>query len=308
MPGVPSSRAHARKCFWWAACSGKHHTAHQRISLLSFSCISRLSLLSLSVLFSFVLSFFPLFIFFLSLSFRLCCFFFLFLFIFLFILSCLSLSVIFLLLACFSFSLSLFSLFLSLSLCLYLSLFVFPCLSLSFSFSCSFLVLSSSLSLSLSFTFSLSLFLLLSLSLFLSSFSLSLSLSLLSFSFSLDLAKVCTCHAICTRPCESAAPATKSVPDLAKVLRLPRNLYPTLRKRFALRWAVRRDCAETGQTGVETEVAHIDADLPTPAERHSFSRFLFPRHTPTRVFWRAFILHLTSALTICVRFFFACAI
>ena len=31
-------------------------------------------------------------------------------------------------------------------------------------------------------------------------------------------------------PCESAAPATKSALDLAKVLRLPRNLYLTLRK------------------------------------------------------------------------------
>ena len=31
-------------------------------------------------------------------------------------------------------------------------------------------------------------------------------------------------------PCESAAPATKSILDLAKVLRLPRNLYLTLRK------------------------------------------------------------------------------
>ena len=30
--------------------------------------------------------------------------------------------------------------------------------------------------------------------------------------------------------CESAAPATKSILDLAKVLRLPRNLYLTLRK------------------------------------------------------------------------------
>ena len=31
-------------------------------------------------------------------------------------------------------------------------------------------------------------------------------------------------------PCESAVPATKSILDLAKVLRLPRNLYLTLRK------------------------------------------------------------------------------
>ena len=35
--------------------------------------------------------------------------------------------------------------------------------------------------------------------------------------------KCCACHEICTRPCESAAPATKSILDLAKVLRLPRN-------------------------------------------------------------------------------------
>ena len=35
----------------------------------------------------------------------------------------------------------------------------------------------------------------------------------------LTLRKFCTCHEICT----SIAPATKSVPDLAKVLRLPRT-------------------------------------------------------------------------------------
>ena len=34
-------------------------------------------------------------------------------------------------------------------------------------------------------------------------------------------------------PCESVAPATKSILDLAKVLRLPRNLYLTLRKCYA---------------------------------------------------------------------------
>ena len=38
------------------------------------------------------------------------------------------------------------------------------------------------------------------------------------------------------------------------------------------------------------EVVYIDADLPKPAERHSFSRFLFPRHTPTHVFSHALIL------------------
>ena len=37
------------------------------------------------------------------------------------------------------------------------------------------------------------------------------------------LRKCCACHEIDTRPCESAAPATKSILDLAKVLRLPRN-------------------------------------------------------------------------------------
>ena len=37
------------------------------------------------------------------------------------------------------------------------------------------------------------------------------------------LRKCCACHEICTRPRESAAPATKSILDLAKVLRLPRN-------------------------------------------------------------------------------------
>ena len=35
---------------------------------------------------------------------------------------------------------------------------------------------------------------------------------------------------ICLQQTESAAPATKSVPNFAKALRLPRNLYLTLRK------------------------------------------------------------------------------
>ena len=41
----------------------------------------------------------------------------------------------------------------------------------------------------------------------------------------LTLRKCCACREICTVPCESSAPATKSVPDLC----LPRNLYRTLR-------------------------------------------------------------------------------
>ena len=47
---------------------------------------------------------------------------------------------------------------------------------------------------------------------------------------SLTLRKHRACHENCTEPCESAAPATKSVPDLAKVPRLPRNLCLTVRK------------------------------------------------------------------------------
>ena len=46
----------------------------------------------------------------------------------------------------------------------------------------------------------------------------------------LTLQKCCACPEICAWPCESAAPATKSLLDLAKVRRLPRNLYLTLRK------------------------------------------------------------------------------
>ena len=42
---------------------------------------------------------------------------------------------------------------------------------------------------------------------------------------------------ICTYPCESGAPATKSARGLTKVLRLPRNLHLTLRKRCACRAA-----------------------------------------------------------------------
>ena len=41
----------------------------------------------------------------------------------------------------------------------------------------------------------------------------------------LDLAKVLRLPRNLTRPCESVAPATKSAPNLAKVLRLPRNLH-----------------------------------------------------------------------------------
>ena len=51
------------------------------------------------------------------------------------------------------------------------------------------------------------------------------------FSFFLSTSRKCgACHEICTWPCKSASPATKPVPDLAKVRRLPRNLYMTLRK------------------------------------------------------------------------------
>ena len=67
-------------------------------------------------------------------------------------------------------------------------------------------------------------------------FSLPLSLSLFPFdlsihlsSYHLSLRKCCACHEICTRPCENAAPATKSAtksaPQVAKVLRLPRGLH-----------------------------------------------------------------------------------
>ena len=109
------------------------------------------------------------------------------------------------------------------------------------------------------------------------------------------------------RPCqkqENAAPATKSVLDLAKVLRLPRIMYPTLPKCCAcheiqtlrnLRVAVTvgpapRPFRTRRRTGVATGVAFSQPEKPKPAEGCSFSPFLFPRHTRTHVFSHASIL------------------
>ena len=132
------------------------------------------------------------------------------------------------------------------------------------------------------------------------------------------------------RPCrkqENAEPAMKFVLDLAKVLRLPRNLYPTLPKCCAcheiltlrnLRVAVTvgpapRSFRTCRRTGVATVVAFSQLEKPKPAEGCSFSRFLFPRHTRTHVFSHASILpishlcasylQLVSATRKCLRNF-----
>ena len=58
----------------------------------------------------------------------------------------------------------------------------------------------------------------------------SLSLSFFLLDQSIYLIYLSIHLSICARPCESAAPATKSGTDLVKVMRLPRNLYLALRK------------------------------------------------------------------------------
>ena len=108
-------------------------------------------------------------------------------------------------------------------------------------------------------------------------------------------------HKVDAAPCESAAPATKSILDLAKVLRLPRNLYLTLRKCCAchaiqtlrnLRAAVPRvpsprplrDRSETVpgpfrdrlHTGVATEVVCALSGSPIHAWHQRFCNLLSP--------------------------------
>ena len=103
-------------------------------------------------------------------------------------------------------------------------------------------------------------------------------------------------------PCESAAPATKSILDLAKVLRLPRNLYLTLRKCCAcyaiqtlrnLRAAVPmgpsprpfRDRSETVprpfrdrlRTGVAAEMVCAQSGSPIHAQRQRFLHLAIPQ-------------------------------
>ena len=170
-----------------------------------------------------------------------------------------------------------------------------------------------SLLLSFPFSFSLSFSLSLFLTFFLSPLSLFLSLFLfipgdtVPCENAAPTAKCCEKCCCCASPrnlhltaCESVAPATESVPDLAKVLRLPRN--PNCAKPPRCHFS--GPCAEAARirrapNGVETEVADIDADSPKPTERCSWSRILLPGHTPTHAFLRALIIHLICALAIC---------
>ena len=92
-------------------------------------------------------------------------------------------------------------------------------------------------------------------------------------------------------PCESAAPATKSILDLAKVLRLPRNLYLTLRKCCAchaiqtlrnLRAAVPmgpspRPFRDRLRTGVAAEVVCALSGSPIHAQRQRFLHLAIPQ-------------------------------
>ena len=98
-------------------------------------------------------------------------------------------------------------------------------------------------------------------------------------------------------PCESAAPATKSALDLAKVLRLPRNLYLTCEsaapatqlkpcETFArpCQWArlrtrsgtVPRPFRDRVRTGVATEVVCALSGSPIHAQRQRFCILLSP--------------------------------
>ena len=106
----------------------------------------------------------------------------------------------------------------------------------------------------------------------------------------LTLPKVCY-----IRPCQSAAPATKSAPGLAKVLRLPRNTNLAKPARCHYSRPGAEPAPHPHQTGVETEVVDIAADPPKPAEGHSFSRnSIPPPHARTR--------SPIPAHTLCVRF------
>ena len=92
-------------------------------------------------------------------------------------------------------------------------------------------------------------------------------------------------------PCQSAAPATKSILDLAKVLRLPRNLYLTLRKCCAchaiqtlrnLRAAVPmgpspRPFRDRLRTGVAAEVVCALSGSPIHAQRQRFLHLAIPQ-------------------------------
>ena len=137
------------------------------------------------------------------------------------------------------------------------------------------------------------------------------------------LRKCCPCHEICASPCEHAAPATKSVLDLAKLLPLPRNLYfcenaapatkyaPDLAKMLRLprnSILAKPLCCRANGPGVRTRPHPSEAvpsmlrpdaanklDFGSPATRnhvegHTFSRFLFPRHTRARIFSCVLIL------------------
>ena len=92
-------------------------------------------------------------------------------------------------------------------------------------------------------------------------------------------------------PCENAATATKSILDLAKVLRLPRNLYLTLRRCCAchaiqtlpnLRAAVPmgpspRPFRDRLRTGVAAEVVCAQSGSPIHAQRQRFLHLAIPQ-------------------------------
>ena len=116
------------------------------------------------------------------------------------------------------------------------------------------------------------------------------------------LRKCCACHEICTRPRESAAPATKSILDLAKVLHLPRNSNLAKPSRGRANGPVSetvprpfRDRSETVpgpfrdrlRTGVATEVVCALSGSPIHAWHQRFCNLLSPS-SPDFSFSRSF--------------------
>ena len=119
------------------------------------------------------------------------------------------------------------------------------------------------------------------------------------------LRKCCACHEICTRPRESAAPATKSILDLAKVLHLPRNSNLAKPSRGRANGPVSetvprpfRDRSETVpgpfrdrlRTGVATEVVCALSGSPIHAWHQRFCNLLSPSSpdfSSSRSFFRA---------------------
>ena len=102
-----------------------------------------------------------------------------------------------------------------------------------------------------------------------------------------------------TWPCESAAPATKSAPHPAKVLRLPRNSTLAKPPRCRANGPALRARSERApnalRPGAANRLASSSPETPIHARGHAFCRFLTPT-TRARIFSRVLIpsLHLSQ--------------